>query len=148
MSFVDKRRIRALVLRYLKTLENSGDCFATAEELEDAMKQYSLYYELGAEFVVPENIFYPVEAEYANHFSEEPAKLKLVTANDTTYYYLNNVYQAETNIESKFRELLDNPHDNADSYPELNHYIDISVDKLCERIGSDFDEDGFRLERQ
>jgi hypothetical protein len=47
MSFVDKRRIRALVLRYLKTLENSGDCFATAEELEEAMKQYSLYYDLG-----------------------------------------------------------------------------------------------------
>jgi exodeoxyribonuclease V alpha subunit len=34
----DKRRLRALTIRYLRTLENTGHCFVHAEELENAIK--------------------------------------------------------------------------------------------------------------
>ena len=148
MRFTDKRRIRALILRYLKTLQNSGDCFATAHELENAMKQYSLYYELGEDFVVPESIFYPINEDYARHFKEVPQKLKLVEANNTMYYYLHEVYKAETNVESKFKELLDSPNENAGSFSGLEDYIDMAVSELKSNIGTGFEEQEFRIERK
>ncbi len=78
MSFIDKRRIRALILRHLHTLENSGDCFSNAELLQDVIRQYPLYYELGQNYTVPPELFYPLDADYANHFREDPRKLELV----------------------------------------------------------------------
>lgn len=146
MSFIDKRRIRALILRHLNTLENSGDCFTDANALQQEMASYPLYYEIGQEYKVPTNFFYPITAEYANHYQDEYNKLVLVEENDTIYYYLSHVYNAEKNIEEKLHELLRAPSNN-DSYPDLTSYLNESVAELKNKIGNNFDEDGFRDER-
>ena len=122
MHFVDKRRIRALVLRHLKTLENNGDCFSSADKLQEAITSYPLYYELGEEYRIPSDFFYPIDAEYMNHFQDDRNRMILVEANDTMYYYLSEVYNAEKNIEGYFKTLL-NASDNPGTFPELEKYI-------------------------
>ncbi|MEP0133365.1 MAG: AAA family ATPase [Eudoraea sp.] len=146
MKFVDKRRIRALILRYLKTLQNTGDCFTTAENLQKVITNYPLYYEIGEDFVVPENFFYPLFPDYANHFQEEPKKLVLVEANDTMYYYLSEVYDAEKYIEKSVSELL-NASTNSERFPNLEEYIEDSKVKLKRKIGDDFNAEVFAEER-
>ncbi|MEI6901200.1 MAG: hypothetical protein WCL00_15090, partial [Bacteroidota bacterium] len=53
MTFTDKRRIRALVIRHLNTLENTGSCFTDAKNLQTAISSYPLYYEIGTEYILP-----------------------------------------------------------------------------------------------
>lgn len=147
IKFVDKRRIRALILRHLKTLENTGDCFTTAEKLQEVVANYPLYYEAGSEYALPENFFYPLTAEYANHFQEEPKKIVLLEENDTMYYYLSKVYDAEKFIEKSISELLHSPKNN-EVFPELDNYISSSVSKLQSKIGNAFEADLFTDERK
>lgn len=147
MKFVDKRRVRALVLRHLKTLENSGDCFTTAEALQEVIVNYPLYYETGNDYIIPENFFYPLSAEYANHFQEEPKKIVLVEANDTMYYYKSQVYEAEKYIEKSVSELLGGAK-NSEQFPNLEDDIEKSVRKLKAKIGKDFNEELFIEERK
>lgn len=148
MSFVDKRRIRALILRHLNTLENKGDCFADADALQTVMTSYPLYYEIGENYQIPAKFFHPIKSEYANHFQDERNKLVLVEANNTSYYYLTKVYNAEKNIEQKILELL-RAHDNTESFPDIDEYIESSIAKLTKQIGEGFkeEEEGFREER-
>ncbi len=147
IKFVDKRRIRALVLRYLKTLENSGDCFATAEDLQKALANYPLYYEIGKDYELPEHLFYPLSSKYANHFQEEPRKMVLLEENKTIYYYLSEVYEAEKYIEKSVSELVNGSKNNL-QYPDLEDYINNSVAKLSKTIGEGFESELFREERQ
>jgi exodeoxyribonuclease V alpha subunit len=147
MGFVDKRRIRALVIRHLNTLENTGDCFADADLLQEVMTAYSLYYEIGQEYIVPANFFHPIKEEYANHFQESPRKLVLLEENDTMYYYLSEVYNAEKYIEDKLTKLL-SAQDNTEQFTDLSEYINKSVKELRTTIGDSFEEDGFREERE
>ena len=146
MDFVDRRRIRALLLRHLNTLENTGDCFTSAEALQKELSGYPLFYEVGESYRIPESLFYPLDKEYANHFQEEPKKLVFVDANDTMYYYLAHVYNAEKDIEGKISELL-RAQENSDEYSMLRAYLDDSVRKLKAIIGEDFDTQGFLEER-
>ncbi|WP_436516392.1 ATP-dependent DNA helicase [Ekhidna sp. To15] len=149
MNFVDKRRIRALILRHLHTLENTGDCFSDADALQEVMTAYPLFYDIGEEYKLPAHFFHPVKSEYANHFQDDRKKLVLVEENDTTYYYLTQVYNAEKNIEGKVNELLRSP-DNNEAFPDLDQYIEDSVQKLSDQIGEGFDQEsaGFREERR
>jgi exodeoxyribonuclease V alpha subunit len=146
MSFIDKRRIRALVIRHLNTLENTGDCFTDAKNIQDALASYPLYYDIGNEYTLPANFFHPISSDFANHFQVDPKKLVLVEENETTYYYLSSVYEAEKNIEMKISSLL-KAHDHKEEYPSLNEYLNKSVKKLKETMKESFDEEGFRVER-
>ena len=147
MSFIDKRRIRALVIRHLNTLENTGDCFTDAQSLQKALAAYPLFYDIGSDYALPDNFLHPISSELSNHFQEEPKKLVLTEANDTTYFYLANVYEAEKNVEEKITTLLLSP-DNGDTFNKLPVYIKTSVDKLKKIIGDHFDEKGFIEERE
>lgn len=147
MSFSDKRRIRALVLRHLNTLENTGDCFTDADNLQKALLAYPLFYEIGKEYNLADNFFHPISSDLSNHFQAEPKKIVLTEANETTYYYLANVYDAEKNIEAKISTLL-RAHDHKEQYPELDKYISQSIKKLKATISSAFETQSFTDERE
>ncbi|GAB3740519.1 ATP-dependent DNA helicase [Spirosoma lituiforme] len=142
----DKRRLRAIVLRYLRTLESTGHCFADGAELEEAVKDYPLFYNFNDEYKIPPNTFVRLKSDYENHFEENPEKLKVIAENDTYYFYLNSIYQAERNIESVVGQLLKED-DNTEQYSNVNTYIDTSCQQLQQRLGSHFDEQLFREER-
>ncbi len=147
MSFIDKRRIRALVLRHLNTLQDTGDCFIDADNLQKALAAYPLFYEIGSEYILPANFLHPISSELSNHFQEEPKKMVLVEANDTTYYYLSQVYEAEKNIEGNINTLLASS-DNNENYAGIKDYLDKSIKQLTASIGEHFEKDGFTEERE
>lgn len=142
----DKRRLRALTIRYLRTLENSGHCFATANELEDAIKAYPLFYNLDTEYQLPANFFERLNNDYIIHFEETESKVKVISANDTKYYYLFEVFNAEGEIEKLIHQLLQHQ-TITESLENLDAYLDKSCKKLKDKLGEHFDEKWFRQER-
>jgi len=147
MTFIDKRRIRALVIRHLHTLENSGDCFIDASNLQSAIASYPLFYEIGSEYNLPANFFFPINSDYSNHFHEVPKKLQIIEENDTAYYYLANIYEAEKNIEKKISTLL-RTSSHQEKFPDFSEYIKKSVTELRKKIGDLFEEAVFSTERE
>lgn len=142
----DKRRLRALLIRYLRTLENTGHCFADASEVEEAIKNYPLFYNSSSEYTLPANFFKSLANDYVIHFEENENKLRVISENDTNYFYLNEVYQAEEEIETVVELLLNEP-DNSDAYPNLNNYLNESCSILKDKLKDYFDETLFRSER-
>ena len=142
----DKRRIRALLIRYLRTLENTGHCFADAAEVEDAIRNYPLFYNTGTDYNLPANFFEKLSNDYIIHFEENDNKLKVVSENDTKYFYLYEVYHAEEEIEEVV-ELLLQEADNNDVYENFDAYLDNSCIELAAKLKGHFDEELFREER-
>lgn len=149
----DKRRIRALLIRYLHTLENTGHCFADAAEVEEAIKNYPLFYNTGTDYNLRADFFETISNDYIIHFEENEKKLKVISENDTKYYYLYEVYQAEEEIEEVI-ELLLKEADNHDAYNHFEDYLNISINGdgkeepgLKEKLKNHFDEAQFREER-
>ncbi len=142
-KYNDKRRVRALIIRHLLTLENSGDCFEEASSIEKALREYPLFYKSGDEYLLPTDFLLSATGDYLIHLEE---KLKVVPANDTRYFYLIWLYECEKDIEKAFQTLLDEP-DNTKSYTDLNEHLKRSIKKLSATLGSKFDEDTFKQER-
>ncbi|MCX6251654.1 MAG: ATP-dependent RecD-like DNA helicase [Bacteroidetes bacterium] len=154
MKYNDKRRIRALLIRFLSTLENTGHCFADASEVENALKNYPLFYNAGADYQLPGKFFDNLSNDYVIHFEENDKKLKIISANDTIYYYLNEVYRAEQEIEEVI-ELLLQEKDNSVFFEDIDAYLMTSIhgngDKnqgLNEKFHGHFDEALFIEERK
>ena len=143
----DKRRLRALTIRYLRTLENTGHCFVDAEELENAMKAYPLFYNMDTEYQIPSHFFHNLKSDYKIHFEETEEKLKVISENDTNYFYLFEIYKAEGEIEKVIHQLIQNE-PLTTTYPHLEDYINTSCEKLGSKLGDAFEEDLFRSERQ
>jgi len=142
----DKRRLRALAIRYLRTLENTGHCFADAEEMEMAIKMYPLFYNLDTAYQIPAHFFERLPDDYIIHFEENETKIKVVSENDTKYFYLYEVYNAEAEIEKVIHQLIQND-PLTETYNGFDKYLDISCQKLTDKLGSNFDEALFREER-
>lgn len=143
----DKRRLRALTIRYLRTLENTGHCFVHAEELENAIKAYPLFYNMDTEYQIPANFFHVLKPDYIIHFEETEDKVKVISENDTNYFYLYEVYKAEGEIEKVIHQLIQNEPIQS-IYPDLDEYINASCKKLGSKLGDAFEEDLFKSERK
>lgn len=137
----DARRIRALIIQLLRNCEGLGHCFANAAEIEEYLKSYALFYEIDKEYKLPENFLLNVDSKYESHLSD---KLKIVDANDTKYYYLQEIYNAEKEVEQFVLELLEKPNIE-DHNLDFNEDIKSSVDKL--KSIETFDEKEFKEER-
>ena len=143
----DKRRLRALTIRYLRTLEKTGHCFVDAEELENAIKDYPLFYNIDTEYQIPAHFLHNLKADYIIHFEETEGKVKVISENDTKYFYLYEVYKAEGEIEKVIHQLIQNEPLQT-TYPELDKYIDECCNKLSSKLGDAFMEDLFKSERK
>lgn len=143
----DKRRLRALTIRYLRTLENTGHCFVDAEELENAIKAYPLFYNVNTEYQIPAHFFHNLKPDYIIHFEETEDKVKVISENDTKYFYLFEVYKAEGEIEKVIHQLIQNEPLTI-TFPDFEYYINTSCVKLGDKLGDAFEEELFRSERQ
>lgn len=147
MRITDKRRLRAVVLRYLNTLENTGHCFVSAKELEDEVKKYALFYNSGADYILPENFFENLNSDFIIHFEEDETKIKVVSENDTNYFYLQKIYNAENQISETIIKLLAKEK-LSEQFSDLDSYLKESVIKLTNAIGKSFDQELFVEERK
>jgi len=147
LSYKDKRRLRAITIRYLRTLENVGHCFSDAKNLEEGLKAYPLFYNIGEEYTIPSKYFEKLDSEVINHFQENQNKIKIIQANDTFYFYLYEVYNAEQEIEEVIEYLIDEP-DLNQSYSDIDSYLEESLDRLDNTLKKEEERELFVEERK
>lgn len=136
----DVRRIRALVLAYLKSLELKGDCFDDSTSIEKDLKNYPLFYK--SNYAIRDNIL--------EEFSDNPhikEKLYITKSNTTYYYYLREVYNAEDIVGNRIKGLLEKKEISFEYNFQLNSFINNSVDYLKGKIRK-FDETTFKNDRE
>lgn len=145
VSLTDKRRLRCLIMKHLESLRDKGDCFEEASELENALRQYPLFYKNKKELALPIDTLKKSLSE-RDAFFNEPDKITIVDANETRYYYLQTIYKSEKYIGDKVMELLSQP-PNEISFNKLDQYIESSIEKLkihdSEEKGTFIDERSF-----
>ncbi len=145
MIVSDNRRLRCIILDYLRSLEQTGNCFEEASELENALRQYPLFYK-SHEFNLKPNILKEFDIERQRFFEQYKTKLKVVDANDTRYYYQNSIYQAECDLGDTVKEMmLLQPNDVV--YRKLNDYINTSIDRIKATADDSFNELDYRTDR-
>lgn len=147
LSYKDKRRLRALTIRYLRSLENVGHCFSDAKGLEKALIKYPLFYRIGEEYEIPSNYFEKLNSEVINHFQENRNKIKIIEANDTLYFYLHEIFRAEEEIEEAVEYLINEP-ELDESYDQLDSYLEGSLERLSKTLKDEEDVDLFINERR
>ncbi len=146
MGYFDQRRIRALLIDHLRGLEQYGDCFNEDQSAIKALNNNPLLYRLGKHTKLPPHFFRNIPPEDFAILSE---KLEIREGNDRIYFYLRDVYSAETSISNHIQALLAQP-DHDTVWKGTEEYIANSVEELRqpENIGDRFNIEGFRAERR
>jgi len=142
----DKRRIRSLILQYLKALEyTTGDCFDDAESIHQYIINYPLFYKTSGDILnIPEQFLLKTDDDYDAHLSK---KIEIIQAHNTKYYYLKDVYKAEKDVADFVQKLLNSTELNNLKYDNLDGYISKSIKLLNNKISDGFDEENFIDER-
>jgi ATP-dependent exoDNAse (exonuclease V) alpha subunit len=143
-KYDDIRRLRALIIDHLGNLKDTGDCFDDAGSVEEALKDYPLFYKAGEEYTLRKDILLEVTGAKLIHLEE---KLQVIPANDTRYFYLKWLFDYEKDIEELFTTLLNEP-DNTKSYSDFNQHLNKSVKKLSDTLKDKFDRNNFTEERK
>lgn len=143
---MDAIRIRALIIQYLKSLEYyTGDCFDDANNVLDYIKTFPIFYKSeNAVLKLPQLFLEKKDEVYDSHLAK---KLEIVIANNTKYYYLKEVYEAEKNVQDFILDLLKNNGTNNLVFEKFETYIETSIATLKRNINN-FDDDGFAQERR
>jgi exodeoxyribonuclease V alpha subunit len=102
---------------------------------------------MDTEYQIPANFFHVLKPDYIIHFEETEDKVKVISENDTNYFYLYEVYKAEGEIEKVIHQLIQNEPIQS-IYPDLDEYINASCKKLGSKLGDAFEEDLFKSERK
>lgn len=144
ITIAHKYRLRCLIINYLSSLEQKGDCFEEAGELENALRQYPLFYQQDSELTLKSDILKESIPDRDAFFEENDTKLKLVDANDTRYYYLHSIYASEKQVGDKIHELISQP-ENDTRYRNLETHISKSIDLLSKN--NSFIKEDFITER-
>ena len=139
----DARRVRALIIHHLKSLESRGHCFDEARTIEQALKNYPLFYRINEDYQLPLDFLIRITNEYEAKLSE---KLEIVEQNDTKYFYLKEIYNAEQKIANDLQSLLKLDPLN-EVYQDLDSYLKYSCSDLRGKIQL-FDEKLFEEERR
>ncbi len=139
----DKRRVISLIIQYLQKLENYGHCFDVAENIQEALKDYPLFYKIDDEYQLPNNLLNDFNEEYEKHLK---LKLHIEPYNNKNLYYLLKIYDAEIHIKEIILKLLKHEDINIES-PDFIDYIETSANQLSERLRSNFEKDQFIDER-
>jgi len=146
LSLTDPRRIRALIIQYLRSLENkTGDCFDNAENIEEYLREFPLFYKSShASLTLPNRFLTKSDVDFDRHLS---IKLKIKYSHDKKFYYLNEIFEAENEIGDFIKILLQSAETNQLSFENIDQYLSTSCQKLGKKIGTSFDSEAFVEER-
>ncbi|MBU1566857.1 MAG: AAA family ATPase [Proteobacteria bacterium] len=106
----DPRRLRALVLSYLKSLEkSSGDCFDFPVNIQEYILEYPLFYQTA--YKVSDTVLKEPNNELLKHFA---GKIACIEDGKGKYrYYLKEIYEFEEAIQKLLIELINKPDHNS-----------------------------------
>lgn len=136
----DPRRIRALIISILKSLEGKGDCYEEAEIILEKIKNYPLFYKRDSELNVNQDLR-NLEDKYKEHLVKKISIIKDKNGIHT-YCYLNEIYEAEQYIKSTIKKILDLPNNN-DLKINMGKDICDAAEKLSKKLKDNFDKDTF-----
>lgn len=131
-------RLRALITSYLKELVDCGDCFSSLEDVYEVVIKNPLFYKVEMNIRQEELI---EKDKYVDHFNQ---KLKIVSNENGTFFYLKEIYEAEQFIRQLLSTLLNKPDIDIDY--DIKDYL-----KSCIKLLSPnphFDKDTFLDERR
>ena len=136
----DPRRLRALVLSYLSSLENStGDCFDFPQNIQKFIYNYPLFYK--SKYIVSDTVLKNPTDELLAHFS---GKLACEKDSDGNFrYYLKEIYDYEQTLQKQFIDLLSRP--DFEGYSPYDYVA--GCKRLKEKNGDIFNEEEYLNER-
>jgi ATP-dependent exoDNAse (exonuclease V) alpha subunit len=135
----DPKRLRALTISYLKSLEFIGDCFDIDKNIEKKLKEYPLFY--NSDYVLSDSVLSEPADELQDHFEE---KLKIIENQDKLYFYLKDLFIKEQNVSTIIKKLMDNSNANLDYEIKLEE----SVNNLSNNLKDKFDKMQYLSERK
>jgi hypothetical protein len=133
-------RIRPLIVDYLYSLENRGDCYCSLEEVFNYILEYPLFYE--EKLQIDKELLVDPEGEYYKHFQE---RLTIINNEDQFFFYLNEVKRSEELVQSVVVKLLGRDEHGVEFY-NIDKIVQKEAKELKERI-KDFDSVQFVKER-
>lgn len=134
------QRLRAVIINYLKILENKGDCYAPLHNIYEFIKDFPLFYR--EELDLPEDDLV-LNKKYQTHFAE---KLVTIENKHDHYFYLKEIYQAEKLIKNSISTLLERK-DNSVKVADLDQFLDSQASILGLKI-KNFPKEQFHEERK
>lgn len=139
----DHRRLRSVVIEVLKKRERIGDCYLESEIIGQEIENYPLFYKIGTEYKVKEDLSNLTEASEI-HFKD---KIVFRKVKNRILYYLKDVFDDEVYIGETIKQLLAKPEMNV-SASELESDLSEASNKLSKKIGQSFDKQLFIDERK
>lgn len=137
----DPKRLRALVISYLRSLEKStGDCFDLPLNIQKYISEYPLFYK--STYKVSDTILREPDKELLTHFSGKLACEK--DTNSKFRYYLKEIYDYEQALQKQLIDLLSKP-----DFTEYAPYDFVAGCKILKKNNGDiFDADEYLRERK
>lgn len=136
----DPRRIRALIISILNTLEGKGDCYEEADVIMDKIKNYPLFYKVDSELNFKKDLR-NLDDKYIDHLVK-----KITIKKDKncvhSYFYLNEIIDAEVYIKNTIKNIIDLS-DNNDLNENMSDIVDESAEKLSKRLKDRFDKETY-----
>lgn len=136
----DPRRIRALIISILKSLEGKGDCYEEAEVIQNKIKNYPLFYKRDSELNVNQDLR-NLDDKYKEHLTKKITIIKDKNGIHS-YYYLNEIYEAEQYVKSTIKYIIDLP-DNNEIKVDMRKNLHDTAEKLSEKLKDRFDKETF-----
>lgn len=136
INFDSPERLRAVIIHHLNRIgEKNGDCYDSAINIVEALKQYPLFYK--NDIKLDEQSILKLDQDYRDHFIE---RLYVEKAEDIYYYYLLETKKAEKLLKVVFNDLTSRVNHQVNL--DFKSYIEESIEKL-----KGVNEELFRNER-
>lgn len=95
-------RVRSVIINYLWSLETSGHCFDSAQEVLKDLYEHPLIYKNNIE--LDDEALLKLDDDYKTHFIQ---KLHIKESKEAKYFYLNVVKKSEDLLKELFEKLTD-----------------------------------------
>lgn len=135
-------RLRAIIIEYLKSEGNNGNCYANADEINEAITNYPIFYK-EEELAFNKTDFLKQSSTYYKHFIK---RLTIIPNQNQSYFYLNEIYKAEQFVKETVKKLLARK-DNANDISWVKPFVKQELEQLRKRDIPNFNEQNFFDER-
>ena len=139
----DPKRIRPLILKYLRSQENYGHCYSESRKIEKALRMYPLTFRNTAEEIIPTSLR-AVKESFSSHLHE---KIRWHDDGDYRFFYLSEIQESEKLVRTIVEGYLECSKIEFEDN-NLSEYIKKSVELLKQTQGDAFNENAFISERR
>ena len=135
-------RLRAIIIEYLKSEGENGNCYANADDINSAITNYPIFYK-DEELNFDKRDLVNPSSTYYKHFIK---RLTIIPNQNQNFIYLNEIYYAEKLVRETIIKLLRST-DNSIDTSWVESYVTQEFDQLKKKSIPKFNEQQFYEER-